>query len=190
MSIKPKDKYSIEEYLALESQSEIRHEYWNGEIFEMTGASPEHNQITSNVSRSFGNQLDDRPCSVFISDMRVKTPSTGLYTYPDILIACGEQQYETIEGVKTLLNPQTIIEVFSPSTKNYDQGGKFTHYRSIETLEEYLLIAQDEPHVMLYVKQANGNWVLSETRDLNGRIHLPVIDCLLLLKDIYKRVEL
>jgi Uma2 family endonuclease len=189
MATEPDRRYTVEEYLALESKSEVRHEYWNGQIFAMTGGSPEHNQINSNVSRSLGNQLEDRPCSVYISDQRVKVPATGLYTYPDIVVVCGEQRYETIDGVKTLLNPNLIVEVLSSTTEDYDKGRKFDHYRSIDSLKEYFLIAQDKPHVMLHVKQSDGKWLLSETNDIESTIHLPLIDCRLALKEIYRRVQ-
>jgi Uma2 family endonuclease len=189
MATEPKRRYTVEEYLALERESEIRHEYLNGEIFSMVDGSPKHNQINSNVSRSLGNQLEDRSCSVFISDQRVKIPATGLYTYPDIVVVCGEQKYEEIDGLETLLNPVLIVEVLSPTTEDYDKGRKFDNYRSIESLREYLLIAQNKSHILLHVKQSDGKWLLSETKDMESTLHLPLIDCKLVLKEVYRLVE-
>jgi Uma2 family endonuclease len=189
MSIEQKQRYSVKEYLALERESEIKHEYWNGEIFAMTGASFKHNRIAVNVSRILDNQLENRECDVLAGDMRVKITATGLYTYPDVVVVCGEPELEIIEGMETLLNPVLIVEVLSPSTKDYDQGSKFDHYRSLESLGEYVLINQNEPHVMLYVKQPDGSWNLSETREIDSTIHLPLLDCNLALREVYRRVK-
>src|SRR5262249_29792020 len=122
-------------------------------------------------------------------DQRVKITATGLYAYPDIVVTCAEQQYETINGVKTLLNPVLIVEVLSPSTEDYDKGRKFDNYRSVESLREYVMIAQDKPYFMLYVKQLDGKWLLSVTQEIESTIHLPLIDCTLALKDVYHRVQ-
>jgi Uma2 family endonuclease len=129
------------EYLALERAAEHRHEYVSGRVYAMTGASREHNVIATNTSRALGNQLSGRPCETYQSDMRVKVSETGMYTYPDVVVACGTPAFEDAY-VDTLLNPTVIIEVLSPSTEAYDRGEKFAHYRRLPSLREYLLIAQ------------------------------------------------
>src|SRR5215216_7594453 len=142
MSSQRKALISPEEYLAIERKSEIKHEFFAGEMFAMVGASKRHNLITANLIRILGNQLLERPCNVYPSDMRVKVSATGKYTYPDVVIACEEEKFDDAEN-DTLLNPVIIIEVLSESTEAYDRGKKFEQYQNIESLTEYLLIGQD-----------------------------------------------
>jgi len=142
MSTASKPVITPDEYLRLERKSEIRSEYFRGEIFAMTGASRFHNLICANVLSQIHRQFEGRACEVYQSDMRVKVSSTGLYTYPDIVATCNLPQFED-EAVDTLLNPQTIIEVLSDSTEAYDRGTKFGHYRNIESLQDYVLISQN-----------------------------------------------
>lgn len=188
MSTQSKTKYSVKEYLLMERDSDIKHEYLNGEIFAMVGASFNDNCITSDVHGELRAQLKDRNCNVLAADMRVKIPKMELYTYPDIVVLCEQPKIEKIEGIETLLNPQLIVEILSPSTEGYDKGKKFDWYRKIESFQEYLLIAQDRVHVMLYVRQADNKWLLSETKDLSDTIKLPITNCELSLKEIYRRV--
>src|SRR5689334_10624198 len=126
-------RYTPQEYLALERGSPLKHEYYNGSIFVMAGASREHNLITLNLGGELRAQLRDRPCETYVSDMRVLVARTGLYTYPDIVIVCGERQFEDAEA-DTLLNPTVLFEVLSPSTEAYDRGKKSAHYRRLESL--------------------------------------------------------
>ena len=175
-----------EEYLKFERASEEKHEYYAGEIFAMSGASKNHNRITGSTSAALYAQLHQRPCDIFSSDMRVKIHSTGLYTYPDISIVCGEPEFEDSE-VDILLNPNVIIEVLSPSTEAYDRGKKFHHYQTIPSLQEYLLIAQDSIHVDHYVSRGN-EWVLSNAKTLDSVITLPSIDCTLRLSNVYEKI--
>lgn len=186
MSSKPKHKYSLQQYFALEKKSQIKHEYFNGEIFAMTGASFNHNQVIVNISSELHQQLKNTSCRPLVNDMRVKVSTTGLYTYPDVVVFCGKPELEKIDGLETLLNPILIIEVLSPSTANYDKGVKFDFYRAIESFQLYLLVDQTTPHVILYVKQSDGKWLMSETKDLEAKIELPFINCELALKDIYQ----
>src|SRR6266498_1001389 len=127
MSQQVKSYVSPEEYLRLERQSEYKSEYLNGEIFAMTGASRKHNLITTNISREISQQLKPRPCEVYAVDMRVKVRATGLYTYPDIAVVCGEPQFED-DYIDTLLNPTLLIEVLSQSTERYDRIAKSSYY--------------------------------------------------------------
>ena len=177
-----------EEYLAIERKSEIKHEYHAGEMFAMVGASKRHNLITANIIRVLGNQLLDRPCNVYPSDMRVKISATGKYTYPDVVIACEDEQFDDAEQ-DTLLNPVIIIEVLSESTEAYDRGKKFEHYQNIESLTEYLLVTQDPYRIEQYVRQSNSEWKYSEYHHADDVLKLDVIGCELTLKDVYVKVE-
>ncbi|MGQ9889013.1 MAG: Uma2 family endonuclease [Aggregatilineales bacterium] len=175
------------EYLAFERASEFRHEYFAGAVFAMTGASEAHNLIAANVLVSLRNQLRGRSCRVYIADMRVKVAATGLYTYPDLSVVCGEARFAD-NKLDTLLNPAVIIEVLSPSTEAYDRGRKFQHYRQIETLREYLLIAQDSPRIERYLRRDDGAWLLTDAHGLDAALHLPAIGCALALAEVYEQV--
>jgi Uma2 family endonuclease len=173
------------EYLALELQSEERHEFLDGEMFAMSGASAEHNDIVWNIASSFHSQLRGRPCRASIADMRLQVRETGLYTYPDIVVVCGERRFAEPD---TLLNPTLIVEVLSPSTEAYDRGRKFGHYRTIETLQEVVFVAQDRVNVERFSRQPAGAWLLSEARRLEDQLPLPSIGCQLSLSAVYERV--
>ncbi|MBI3797413.1 MAG: Uma2 family endonuclease [Deltaproteobacteria bacterium] len=188
MSLQPQHSYTPEEYLALERKAEFKSEYLAGEIFAMSGASRQHNLIAGNVFASLHAQFRHRPCEVYMGDMRVKVSSTGLYTYPDVVALCGEPRFDD-EQKDTLLNPTVIIEVLSPSTEAYDRGGKFGHYRKLDSLQEYVLISQEEPHVEHYVRQSDTQWLLSEASSEQGSIQLPSISCTLALAEVYEKVE-
>ena len=189
MSLQPQTRFTPEEYLAQERQALYKSEYLNGEIFAMSGASREHNLICVNVSSILHAQLRQRPCETYAGDMRVKVSPTGLYTYPDVIVVCDEPQFEDAH-VDTLLNPTLIMEVLSPSTEDYDRGTKFEHYRTLPSLQEYLLISQDKIHIVHYVKQEDATWVLSETARPEDHVQLPSISCDLSVADIYAKVSL
>ncbi len=179
---------SVEAYLAFERASEEKHEYLNGEIFLMSGASRNHNRVMGSVYASIYAQLRERPCEAFPSDMRVRI-STGLYTYPDISVVCDPPQFDESEYQDTLLNPTLIVEVLSPSTESYDRGRKFQHYRALESLREYVLIAQDSPHIERYLRQPSDEWLLADATGLDARIELSSIGCTLALADVYEKVS-
>jgi Uma2 family endonuclease len=178
---------TAEQYLAQERLAETKSEYLGGEVFAMAGASRQHNKIVVNILNALGPQLRRRPCDLYPSDMRVKVAATGLYTYPDVSVVCGELQFEDAE-VDTLLNPMVIIEVLSKSTAAYDRGEKFEQYRKIPSLNEYLLIAQERCLAEHYVRQPDGRWLLSEANDLQDVIELQSIGCRLALADVYEDV--
>lgn len=180
--------YTTEEYLARERMAEAKSEYLGGEILAMAGASRAHNLITVNLSRELSQQLRGRPCEAYSADMRVRVRETGLYTYPDVVVACGDIQFED-DQVDTLLNPVVVIEVLSPKTEAYDRGEKFAHYRRLESLQEYVLVAQDKMRVERYVRQGD-QWVLSELSALEDVLQIDAIGCNVGLSDIYERVEL
>jgi Uma2 family endonuclease len=177
-----------EEYLTIERRSEIRSEYLNGEMFAMSGSSREHNLIVTNLSREISSQLRSRPCETYTNDQRVHIPATGTYTYPDLVVACGEPRFQD-QQFDTLLNPAAIIEVLSPNTEAYDRGEKFESYRTIESLKEYVLIAQDKPRVEHYLRQDDGRWLLTAVSGLDARVSFPSIQCELALSEIYERID-
>ncbi len=180
---------SPEEYLVIERAAETKSEYFNGEMFAMVGASREHNLIVVNTTRELTQQLKGKPCEAYSNDMRVRIPATGLYTYPDVVVVCSEPIFED-EHVDTLLNPTLIVEVLSESTESYDRGKKFSNYRTVESLSEYILVAQDEYRIERFLKQADGTWLYSETHSLKGQVQVTSIQCVLTLKEVYDRVSL
>jgi Uma2 family endonuclease len=180
---------SPEEYLRLERQAEYKSEYLNGEIFAMSGASREHNLIAGNIVGELNQQLRGKPCEVYPSDMRVKVTATGLYTYPDVIVVCGEPKFED-QYVDTLLNPTFLVEVLSQSTERYDRIAKTSYYRTLDSLAEHLLVAQDEVRLEQYVKQANGQWLQFEYTALDTVADLQSITCSLALRDVYDKVSL
>lgn len=190
MSAKLKKKYiSSEDYLALERESLEKHEYFDGEMFAMAGTSEEHANISSNINISLGVQLKKRSCKSYQSDLRVHIPATGLYTYPDVLVVCGKPELLEDAFPDTLTNPILIVEVLSPSTADYDKGTKFDHYRTIEILQEYILVWQEKKRVAHYTKQENGSWILRDFIGDDAEITLNSVDCRLLMEDIYDKVN-
>ncbi len=181
-------RHTPEEYLSLERQAQYKSEYRNGFIVAMSCASRDHNRIAGNFYRKISDLLEDGPCEAFIGDMRVRTSPTGLYTYPDVVVVCGEPLFLD-EVVDTLLNPTLILEVLSPSTEDYDRGDKFDLYKAIESLREYVVVAQDEVLVERFVKRGR-RWIRTEYRDLGGMLELESIGCAVPLRQIYARVEM
>src|SRR6266568_693576 len=185
MSAVPKPYITPEQYLELERQAESKSEYFAGEIFAMAGASPEHSVITVNVTVTLGTQLRDSPCTAYSSDMKVRS-SQEHYAYPDVTVVCREAQFAGEER-EVLLNPTLIVEVLSPSTEAWDRGGKFEQYRQRESLQEYVLIAQDRPHVERFARQAEGQWLLTEVNGLEAVLALPSIGGELALAEVYRK---
>ncbi len=193
----PKPSYTVEEYLELERQAEERHEYIDGEIYEMAGESLAHSQLCTNVSRIISTQLLGKPCQVLSPNMKVRSgPSIrrqratkGMFSYADLTVVCGEPRFHD-EFQDVLLNPTVIVEVLSPSTEDFDRGGKFYRYRTwSETLMEYVLVSQSQPLIELMQRQADGSWLLTQVEGLDGSIYLASIDCQVKLSEIYDRVS-
>ena len=180
---------SPEDYLALERKNEFKSEYLDGEIRAMTGASRPHNIITLNVASELRAQLRAANCETYAMDMRVKIPARNQYTYPDVIVVCGKPELED-DYLDTLLNPTLLIEVLSKSTAKHDRTVKFDHYRTLESLAEYVLIAQDEHRVEQYTRQADGRWLLTDAGGPEGVVELSSVNCALPLGMIYERVEL
>ena len=184
-----KPRLTPEDYLAIERSAEFKSEYFDGEIFAMAGASRAHNSIVLNTGSEIRQHLKNRSCKAYVNDMRVKVSPTGLYTYPDVVVVCGKEQFEDTH-LDTLLNPTLIIEVLSDSTEAYDRGRKFEHYRHLDSLVEYVLIAQQRPHVESFRRQSDQHWLLTECSGLDATLRLQSIDCDLALAEIYAKVEL
>jgi Uma2 family endonuclease len=187
MSTKPRTLITPQEYLALEREAETKSEYYAGEVFALAGASPRHNLIAGNVLAALHAQLKGRDCTVYPSDLRVKVPDIPYYTYPDVSVVCGDWQLED-ENQDNLLNPIVLVEVLSASTQRRDRGSKFESYRRIESLREYVLVAQERQRVEQYTKQPDGSWIFSETSSEVGVVKLTSIGCELAFTDIYEKV--
>ena len=189
MSTHAQPLLSPAEYLAMERASrDIKHEFFRGEIFAMAGGSRKHNLLALNLSGMLYNTLRDGPCETYSNDMRVLVHPSGLYTYPDLVVTCEQPRFEDEFG-DTLLNPQLIIEVLSDSTESYDRGKKFEHYRRIESLVEYMLVAQDRPQIDLFSRSSDGSWQLTDASGLESAIRLASLEAVLPLAEIYARIE-
>ena len=156
-----RDHVSYGEYLALERESEGKHEYLRGEVFAMAGGTPRHSALAAAIIVALSTALADGPCLVFTSDLRVRIEATDLSTYPDVIVVCGPLETAT-DDPNAALNPTLIVEVLSESTEAYDRGQKFSHYRQIPSLREYLLVSQHEPRLEAYAKNEAGRWELAE----------------------------
>ena len=182
-----------EEYIALERKAipdaeTVRSEYINGEIIAMSGASFAHNLITMNISVSLRAHLGTSECVVLANEMRVSSPLTSSYFYPDVVVICEEPRFED-DVFDTLLNPTVIIEVLSPSTEAYDRGEKFTHYRQLQSVQEYILVSQDRVCVEHYVREET-HWVLTDYQKQEEALPFTTLHCELPLQEIYARVSL
>jgi Uma2 family endonuclease len=181
-------RISEADYLRLERLAETKSEFFDGEMFAMAGGTRAHSLIATNIAREIGNQLNSTNCVAYNADLRIKVEATGLITYPDVSIVCGEQRFLDNEE-DTLLNPTVIIEVLSDSTEAYDRGKKFANYRQIPTCREYLLVSQREPRVEQFIRQPHGEWSLKEASGLKGEIKLPSLGIFLRLSEVFAKVE-
>ncbi len=188
MSAVPKKRLTAEEYLEFERSSEIKHEFYNGRIYAMAGAKRRHNLIALNIGSEIRTHLKGRKCEAYPSDMRIYIPRFGLYTYPDVSVVCGKPEFQDAV-LDTLLNPVLLIEILSDSTESYDRGKKFQHYRSIESLQEYVLVSQNEARIEKYIRQGDGFWVLSEAVGVESSIMFDSIDCPISLAEVYDKID-
>jgi len=187
MSSQPKLRYSVEEYLALDREADYKNEYVAGEIFAMGGALPKHVLIAGNTAREFGNRLRDTNCQVYSADLRIQADVGNAYHYPDVAVVCGRPEYLD-KRKDTVTNPLVIVEVLSPATRNYDRGDKFASYRRLDSLREYILIAQEACHVEHFVRK-EGCWEFTEIDDCQGELMVPTLDIVIPLTEIYAKVE-
>ena len=181
-------RISREDYLVWESQQEGRNEYHDGFVIEMSGASPEHNRINANIGGFLNAQLLDAECQEFVNEMRVYVPQCNGYFYPDTLVVCEEPEYEMIQGVASLLNPAALFEVLSRSTANSDRTDKFGCYKTLPSLQTYVLVTQDKPRIEVFERQATGEWTETIYAGLDATAKLERIGCELALKRVYARI--
>jgi Uma2 family endonuclease len=180
--------YTLDDYIELEKTSDDKLEYYDGNVWSMSGASLPHNQVQINLIVSLQSKLRGKNCSIFPSDMRVKVPAYPPYRYPDLSALCGTTEIEKFKGLDVLTNPQLIVEILSDSTEAFDRGDKFTYYKSIASFSEYLLIAQHRPHVTQYVRQTDDSWSYREVNSLDETIYIASLDCELNLRELYQNV--
>ncbi|MBW4649220.1 MAG: Uma2 family endonuclease [Kastovskya adunca ATA6-11-RM4] len=188
MQAEEKKVYTPEEYLEFEVNSEERHEYINGEIVLMAGGTPNHNQITLNLSSSLNFAFKRQPYRVFVTDQRLWIPRKRIYTYPDVMVVSGELQLQAGRR-DTITNPLMIAEVLSESTRSYDKDAKFAAYRTIPSFQEYLLIDQYTMHIEHYFKTEQKRWVFAEYDDVDEIVSLNSLSFQITLADIYDKVE-
>jgi Uma2 family endonuclease len=180
-------KLTVEEYLAIEATAERRSEFYDGEMFLKAGASREHNIHSRNLTAELHTRLKGSRCQVFVADLRVKVDRTGLYTYPDLLVVCGEPEYAP-ENRDTLTNPTVVIEILSASTEKYDRTTKFRHYKQLPSVQEYVLVAQDEPLVERFVRQPDGTWGHTDFVGLDATLSLATVPASVPLAEVYRDV--
>lgn len=185
----PEIKYFTEkEYLDSERLALDKHEFYKGDIFAMSGASISHNIIAMNCYIDLGTKLKGKNCMPFGSDLRIHIPKNTLYTYPDISIICGEIE-KTDDKFDTVTNPSVIIEILSESTKNYDKGGKFTLYRDIESLKEYILIDSEAVMVEKFIKNSDNSWQLTEYKKMEEHFTIETVAIQIELTTVYQGVQ-
>ncbi len=179
--------YTAEEYFETEQDAEYKSEYFYGEIFAMAGKTPNHNRITLNLAFIFNNRLKGKLCEAFASDIRLQIDEDKHYTYPDVMVVCGGLEFAK-ERKDTVINPVVIAEVLSESTKDYDRGTKFTAYRKIRTLKDYILVDQDKVHIEYFAKEKDGTWRFREYFNSEYILIIQSVDLQIPVKKIYERV--
>jgi len=188
MSAVPQPRFTYQEYLAREDVSEYKNEYYQGEIFAMTGGTPEHSTVGGNVFGCLYGRLQGSGCRPMNSDQRIRIPANGLATYPDISVFCEPPQRDEIDN-DAFNNPRVIIEVLSKSTERYDRGAKFARYRELDSLLEYVLISQSEPNVERFARRDDGTWVLTVLQGMDAVLQFESIEAELTLAEIYRDVD-
>jgi Uma2 family endonuclease len=186
VSVAPQLRMTEDEYLAFERASEEKHEYIDGEIFAMSGATREHGLISLGIGAELRAVLRGRRCEVYNNDVRVYMPGSRRYVYPDASVACGRPQFKD-KKLDTLLNPRIIVEVLSPSTEDYDREDKFNHYKPIPSLAHYVIASQEKPLVEVFTRQADGSWSL-ETYEAGQKFALPALECEIEVDQVYAGV--
>ncbi len=189
MSALPQHRFTPEEYLQLEEAATHKSQYVDGEIFAMAGGEPWHNQVAYNIAGELRNLLRGRACSGFTSDTSVRIKAADMYTYPDVSALCGKPVFETADKPRSLLNPQVIFEVLSPSTEAYDRGRKFESYRLLDSLTDYVLVTAERPWVEIFTRRGDGSWLYRDYQVPGSSVPLASLGCELPLCEIYDRVE-
>ena len=189
MAAQPVTGLTPEEYIEFERASETKHEYYNGDLFAMAGTSYAHGLIVGRLTIELGIQLRSRDCGVVPNDLRVRVSPSGLYTYPDLVVVCGQPQFAD-DQKDTLLNPTVLIEVLSPSTEAHDRGLKFAQYRKLESLKEYVLVSQQEARVEVFSRRAAGQWLMTDFIGAETECRLESVACTFPLSAIYAGLTL
>jgi Uma2 family endonuclease len=180
---------SEKEYLQAERAATEKHEYYQGEVFAMSGASLNHNAIQMNIAEQLKLKLRGKNCKPFGSDLRIHIPENSLYTYPDFSVICGDINLTEHNNPDTAVNPILIIEVLSKSTRDYDRGSKFTLYRAIETLREYILVDSLSVSIEMFSKNENNIWELHEYKNLSENVVSKALNLTIAVKDIYEEIS-
>lgn len=189
MTALPKQKYTLEEYFELDKNAEGNFEYFDGEIFEMSGVSPEHATIEMNLAEILNPVARKRGCRAFPANLRIKVPALPTYRYPDLSVVCGETIFKEIQGLQCLVNPILIVEVLSESTEFYDRGEKYRQYKSIESFREYLLVSQTDKFITLFQKHNERFWLQSDYV-AGETLHLNTLALDLQIDEVYQGVEI
>jgi Uma2 family endonuclease len=184
----PRNYYTLEEYFALEKASDARYEYWDGDLVCMSGGTPKHYILSSNIHLQLGQQLKGKKCQAYTEGIPIKTPKLPPYRYADGSVVCGESRFENMRGIHALVNPLIVVELMSPTTAEADKGEKRIAYQAIKSLQEYLLVSQDEPQVTQYIRQGDF-WVVKDYADLSAMLELPSINGQLSLAAVYADVS-
>jgi Uma2 family endonuclease len=183
----PIQRLTEAEYLELERRAETKSEFFEGEMFAMSGGTPLHSQIATNLAAEFRNQLKGRNCVAYNSDLRLKAEVTGFITYPDLSVVCGPLQFAAGTD-DTVVNPTVVVEVLSDSTEAYDRGRKFENYRQMPSLREYLLVSQKEPRIEQFVRQESDQWLLRDAAGMNATLRLPSLKIEISLAEVFAGV--
>ncbi|MGQ0504174.1 MAG: Uma2 family endonuclease [Myxococcaceae bacterium] len=181
-------RYTWNEYVSLSLSSNVKLEFFEGEIFAMAGGSPEHSAMAMAVGVQLGTQLEGKPCRAYNSDLRIRVASTGLGTFPDVSVVCGQLERDS-EDANTVINPTVLVEVLSPSTEEYDRGAKFDNFRRIASLKELVLVSYREKLVEVFRRNDQGQWARFEARS-KAVVRLESIDCVLDVDRIYSGIAL
>jgi Uma2 family endonuclease len=185
MSARQSPFITPEAYLAAERASDTRSEYVNGEVFAMFGGSRNHSYLIANFARELGNTLDDRPCNVSVSDLRLQVAPEGAYLYPDVMVVCEDDA----SGIRDMItNPTLVVEVLSPSSERWNRVGKFAQYRRVNGLREYVLVSQDEMRVEWFTRHDDGDWIYREANGPNGICQLEHLGIEIPLDSLYRKI--
>ena len=183
----PRHRYTFEQYLVLEEDGAVRHEFFDGDIYALAGGTPEHAALAAGIIAELGQRLASGHCRVFTSDLRVRVSETGLTTYPDVTVVCGPLESDPADR-STVLNPTLVVEVLSPGTEAYDRGAKLEHYRRVPALRECVLVTHDRRCVEVWRREPGGEW--SHSLHDSGEVELRSLDCRLGVESIYSRAGL
>ena len=185
----PKDRFTLEEYIEFDKGSEERWEYFDGVVLSMSGGTLAHNQISGNLLSGLRRSALAQGCQVLPADMRIKVPKAPPYRYADVVVVCGPPVIESVQGLDVLVNPRLIVEILSDSTEAYDRGRKFVSYKSVDSFEEYLLVAQDKPYVTRYLRKPDQSWLRTDIEDLADEVEISSISCTISMREIYALVD-